>query len=86
MSAECHCREKAQNQEDIGKRLGGLGGVGSSEWKVGWGGGGLETKTTERQGESGQSTAPGATAVAASNWSTSQPPLLAFSFIISLKL
>lgn len=48
------------------------------------GGGVLETKTKERQGESGQRAAPGAPAVAASNWSTSQPPLLPFSFILSL--
>lgn len=39
MSAECHCREKAQNQGDVSKRHLGGGGVlaaASGRW---WGGG-----------------------------------------------
>lgn len=73
MSAECHCRETAQNQ--------GGGGVGSSEWRRG-------VRDKENQGESGQRTAPGASTVAASNWSTSQPrrtqPLPPFHLSLSL--
>lgn len=73
MSTECHCRERAQNQGDAGKRLAGALAAMSGRWGWGGGGGGGVIDGDEAsQGESEQRAAPEATAAAGSNWYTSQ--------------
>lgn len=65
MSAECHCRERAQNQGGAGKRLAGALAAVNGRW-------GVVKRDKESWGEREQRAAPEATAVAGSNWYTSQ--------------